>query len=252
MGEEQLMEGRFMGERPTEEYLMIREIRLKLHTLAETDYKKFNEKLLPGVDHILGIRLPALRRLAKEIAKSDYRKFLDEAADEITADSAHEEILLEGLVIGYAKMEDGEYMHYLDAFIPKIQNWAACDSSCMGYKFMEKRPQVWFPYLERYWKSDAEFEIRFAVVSMLVHYIDEEHIDEILRIFNGIHHDGYYVKMAVAWAVSVCYVKFPEKTRAFLLNNELDDFTHNKSIQKIRESYRVSKAEKEELKGWKR
>ena len=58
--------------------------------------------------------------------------------------------------------------------------------------------------------------------------------------------------MAVAWAVSVCYVKFPEKTRAFLLNNELDDFTHNKSIQKIRESYRVSKAEKEELKGWKR
>ena len=79
-----------------------------------------------------------------------------------------------------------------------------------------------------------------------------EHIDSALALFDSIRHDGYYVKMAVAWAVSVCYVKFPEKTRAFLENNSMDDFKQNKSVQKIRESYRVSKEEKDALKELKR
>ena len=85
------------------------------------------------------------------------------------------------------------------------------------------------------------------VVAMMNHFVDEEHIEEILSICNEIRHEGYYAKMAVAWALQVCYVKFPKKTRQLLENNSMDDFTHNKAIQKIRESYQVSREEKEEL-----
>ncbi len=231
---------------------MVKEIKEQLCHLEDQDFKKFNQNLLPGVKNIIGIRMPVLRKLAQKLAKEDFRTYLSEAEQMITGDSAHEEIMMQGLVIGYAKMTIEERMQYLDEFIPKIQNWAVCDSCCMGYKFMRKDKATWFSYLEKYWKSREEFEIRFAVVSMLVHFTDEEYIGRLLEIFNYIHHTGYYAKMAVAWAVSVCYIKFPEETRKFLLNNDMDDFTHNKAIQKIQESYRVERKEKEELKQLKR
>lgn len=226
---------------------MVEVIRKKLHELSEEDYKTFNQKLLPGVEHVLGVRLPAMRKLAKEVAKGDFRSYLDEAAEKIGADSIHEEIMLQGLVLGYAKMDREERTEYLEEFVPKITNWAVCDSCVTGYKFMEKDPDYWFDYLRRYQDSPKEFEIRFMIVSMMSHFVDQEHIDEILRICAEIKHQGYYAKMGAAWAIQVCYVKFPEKTRALLEHNEMDDFIHNKAIQKIRESYRVSKEEKEAL-----
>lgn len=231
---------------------MVDEIREKLYGLAEEDYKEFNEKLLPGVDRVIGIRLPALRKLAKEIAKGDFRCYLNEAREKIGADSIHEEIMLQGLVIGYAKMEREERKKYVDEFVPKIGNWAVCDSCVNSCKFMEKEPEYWFDYLKTYRDSDEEFKLRFMIVGMMSHFVDEAHIDEILEICDEIHHDGYYTKMGVAWTLQVCYVKFPEKTRALLENNHMDDFTHNKAIQKMRESYRVSKEEKEELNKLKR
>ena len=226
---------------------MIKEIREELDQLGEESYKQFNQKLIPGTDHVIGVRMPALRKLAKGIAKTDLKQYLEEAQTEIDERSAHEEIMLYGLVLGYAKMSTEQRMQALDMFVPKIHNWAVCDSCCMGYKFMQKEPEVWFSYLQTYQNSSREFEVRFAVVSLLAHYINETYLDQVLQILNRLRHDGYYVKMAVAWAVSICYIQFPVQTKAFLLKNELDDFTQNKAIQKIRESYRVSREEKEEL-----
>lgn len=226
---------------------MTDEIRNKLYELSEEKYREFNQKLLPGVEHVLGVRLPILRKLAKEIAKDDFRVYLAEAQAQITRDSIHEEIMVQGLVIGYAKMEQEEYRKCLDEFVPKITNWSVCDSCVTGFKFMRKDPDYWFDYLKTYRDSKEEFEIRFMVVAMMNHFVDEEHIEEILSICNEIRHEGYYAKMAVAWALQVCYVKFPKKTRKLLENNSMDDFTHNKAIQKIRESYQVSREEKEEL-----
>lgn len=230
----------------------VQDVRERLLSLAEEDYREFNMKLLPGVERVMGVRLPAVRKVAKQIAKGDFRAYLDEAQKEITTDSFHEEIMAQGLVLGYAKMNTQERRAYLDEFVPKIQNWAVCDSCVNSFDFMAKEPQYWFEYLKGYMDSEEEYEIRFMVVSMMSHFIDEEHIDEILKIFGGVHHDGYYAKMGNAWAISMCYVKFPQKTRKFLENDTLDDFTHNKAIQKIRESYRVSKEEKEDLKTLKR
>lgn len=226
---------------------MIEEVRQKLYHLAEEDYKEFNKKLLPGVENILGIRLPAMRKLAKEIAKDDFRVYLSEAREKTGSVSIHEEIMLQGLVIGYAKMDREERREFLDEFVPKIGNWAVCDSCVNSYKFMQKEPDYWFDYLKTYQTSREEFRLRFMIVAMMSHFVDEKHIDEILDICGKIRHDGYYAKMGVAWTLQVCYVKFPEQTRALLKNNDMDTFTHNKAIQKIRESYRVSREEKEEL-----
>ena len=144
-------------------------------------------------------------------------------------------------------MNREEYRKYLDDFVPKITNWSVCDSCVSGFKFMRTDPDYWFDYLESYRDSKEEFELRFMIVAMMNHFVDAEHIDEILSVCSGIRHDGYYAKMAAAWTLQVCYVKFPEKTRLLLENNSMDDFIHNKTIQKIRESYQVSREEKAEL-----
>lgn len=226
---------------------MIQEIRQKMQALAEEDYREFNRKLIPGVDRVLGIRLPVLRKFAKETAKGDFRAYLDEMEEQESTDLYHEEIMCQGMVLGYARMEREERRKYLDRFVPRITNWAVCDCSVTGYKYMEKEPDYWFDYLRKYQGSPEEFEIRFMIVAMMSHFVDQEHIDEILRICAETRHDGYYAKMGIAWTIQVCYVKFPEKTRNLLEHNEMDDFTHNKAIQKIRESYRVGREEKEAL-----
>ena len=161
----------------------------------------------------------------------------------------YEELMVRGMMIGYARLSKEEQRRELEAFVPYINNWAICDCCCATYKFMKKGQEEWFAFLKVYADSVQEYEIRFALVSMLDFFINEEYIDQVLEILGKVRHEGgYYVKMAAAWAVSVCYVKFPEKTEVFLRKNLLDDFTHNKAIQKIRESYRVSKEEKERLK----
>ena len=227
---------------------MFQEIREQLFQLSEESYKDFNRNIVPGEERMIGVRLPALRKLARETAKSSGREYLDEAAEAMGPDSLHEEIMLYGMVLGYTKMEKEERAERLDRFVPLIRTWAICDTCVTGYKFMEKEPDYWFDYLKRYETSDKEFDLRFMIISMLSHFIDDRHIDEVLRLCGSIRNDGYYTKMGVAWTVSVCYVKYPEKTRKLLESGVMDEFTHNKSIQKIRESYRVSREEKEELK----
>ena len=148
------------------------QVKEQLQTLAEDDYKAFNENLLPGVKHILGVRLPLLRKIAKEIAKTDCRVYLNEAAETIGAESFYEELMIQGLVIGYAKLRREERVRYLDEFVPKIQSWGICDSCTMGFKFMQKEPEFWFSYIRKYKDSSSEFELRFLLVALLAHYVE--------------------------------------------------------------------------------
>ncbi|HVI39136.1 MAG TPA: DNA alkylation repair protein [Anaerovoracaceae bacterium] len=222
-------------------------IRERIFDRAEEEYKKFQSKLIPGEDRLLGVRLPYLKELAKEIAKEDWREYLNNAQDEY-----YEEIMLQGLVIGYAKAEPQEILHYTAQFIPKITNWGVCDSFCTGLKLAKKHPQLVWDFIQPYLKSGKEFEIRFAVIMMLAHFIADEFIDQVITNLDKVHHDGYYVKMGVAWAISVCFVKYPDKTMAYLKNSNLDNFTFNKSLQKILESYRVDQEAKVIIRSMKR
>lgn len=221
---------------------MRQQIREQLEQLQEADYKAFNEKLLPGVSNVLGVRLPKLRGIAKNIAKHDPEAYLTQMqAADWQGSAYYEEKMLYGLVIGYAKMDDNQYSRWLDAFVPVIDNWGVCDSCCMTYKWMKKQPAYWWDYLNWWIETDTEFGIRFGIVAMLAHFVDEAHIPDIFAVCSRIHNEGYYAKMAAAWLVSVCFAGFPDETYAFLQDNQMDGFTHNKAIQKTCESYRVTK-----------
>jgi len=222
-------------------------IRDRIFDRAEEEYKKFQSSLIPGEDRLLGVRLPFLRELAKEIANEDWREYLNTAEDEY-----YEEIMLQGLVIGYAKASPEEILQYVARFVPKITNWGVCDSFCTVLKLAKKHPQMVWEFIQPYLKSGKEFEIRFAVIMMLAHFINDHSIDQVISSLDKVHHEGYYVKMGVAWAISVCFVKYPEKTMVYLKNCGLDDFTYNKSLQKIVESYRVDPESKVIIRSMKR
>ena len=218
------------------------EIREKLFLLADEKYKKFHSSLCPGTNNIIGIRVPVLRKLAKEIVKENWQQYLNTAKNDY-----YEEIMLQAMVIGFAKMDLHKRLEYVKKFVPKIDNWAICDTACAGFKFAKKYPKEIWEFIKPYLSSNKEFEIRFGVVMLIDFYITEEYIKDVLKILNEIEHDGYYVKMAVAWAISICYIKFPKETLKLLEKNKLDSFTYNKALQKIIESYRVSKEEKEKI-----
>lgn len=217
-------------------------IRNELYKNSEEAYRAFHSSLVPGISNILGVRMPKLREIAKKAAKENYREFIENIDTQV-----YEELMLWGMILGYAKLSIEERKQELAKFVPHINNWAICDCSCATYKFMRDFPEEWMLFLKTYLISTQEYELRFAVVCLLDFFVNETYIEEVLDLLSQIRHNGYYVKMAVAWAISVCYVKFPEKTEKIFVENLLDDFTHNKSIQKIRESYRVPKESKERL-----
>lgn len=221
--------------------------RQQIFELINEDYQKFASKLIPTIDNVLGVRLPALRKIAKEIAKSDWRTYL-----ETTESEYFEEVMLQGMVLGYVKADIEEILSYITAFVPKIDNWSVCDSFCIGLKFTKVNQERVWEYLQPYLSSEKEYEIRFGVVMLLNYYIDDAYIDKVLQSLDRIKHEGYYVKMAVAWAISICYVKLPELTMSYLNKNTLDDFTYNKALQKITESYRVDMETKEQIRSMKR
>lgn len=219
----------------------------ELFALADTKYKEFHSGLCPNTDNIIGVRIPKLRELAKTIAKQEGIEFLQKIDT-----TYYETLMLYGMVIGYAKLTLEERQKYLDIFVPEIDNWAVCDCCTSTYKFTNQNMAQMWEYIQKYLHSGKEFEIRFAVIMMLDYYLTDEYIDQVLEYLNNIRHDGYYVKMGVAWAISIAFIKYEEKTRKLLRKNKLDDFTYNKALQKIIESNRVSKEVKDEIRKMKR
>lgn len=219
----------------------------ELQKNSDFKYKKFSSSLIPNVDNILGVRLPVLRKIAKEIVKCDWKYFLQNWDEKYMEDT-----MLLGLVLSYLKEDFTEMLELTANFVPKINNWAACDTFCNGLKFVKKDMYAAFNFLTSYLKSKKEYELRFGVAMLLSHFIDDEFIDEVLEILFNLKSDYYYAQMAIAWAVSICYIKFPKKTYKYLKNSSLQDFIHNKTISKIIESFRVSKEDKEKLRLLKR
>lgn len=219
----------------------------QLLELADKKYKEFQGKLCPNTDNIMGVRIPQLRKMAKKIAIENPKAFLNNIDD-----TYYETVMLYGMVIGYIKSNLEERQKYLDIFVPKINNWAICDCCTSTYKFTNKNLKEMWQYIQKYLKSHKEFEIRFSVIMMMDYYLNDQYIDEVFKAINNIEHEGYYVKMGVAWLISVAFVKYEEKTRRFLSKNKLDNFTYNKALQKIIESNRVTKETKDEIRNLKK
>ncbi|MDU5145054.1 MAG: DNA alkylation repair protein [Paenibacillus dendritiformis] len=222
-------------------------IRARIMALAEEKYRQFSASLIPNIDNVVGVRLPELRKLARSIAKGDWRTYLAQADSDY-----FEEVMLQGMIIGCAKADVEEILGHVAAFVPKIGNWSVCDSFCSGLKIASLHKERVWEFVQPYLESDMEYEIRFGIVMLLNYYADEPYIHRVLERLDRIKHEGYYVKMAVAWAVSICFVRLPDITMDYLRSNTLDDFTYNKALQKITESYRVAPETKALIRSMKR
>lgn len=226
------------------------DIREELERLADKEYKEFHSALLPTVDRdrIIGVRLPQLRAIAARIKRAGPKGTLPELPQGDTL----EETLVRGFVIAGADMPLEEHLKAVAGFVPEIDCWSVCDSFVTSLKFVKKdRGRAW-EFIQPYFESDRTYDIRFAAVMSLAYFKDGEYALRVFEKFDRIENDDYYVKMAVAWAVSVFFVNAREETRQYLENNRLDDFTFNKSLQKITESYRVTPQDKAEIRAMKR
>lgn len=216
----------------------------ELYKASNKDYKTFSQKIMPDADEMLGVRMPILHKMAKNIYKNEnWQKFLSENNLKFW-----EELMLQAMVIGEIKDTPENLIKYVKDFVPKINGWGICDGFCSGLKFAKNNQELVWSFIQQYFESKQEYEKRFAFVMMLNYFVNEKYIDKCLKKFDKFKDERYYAKMAAAWALSICYIKFPKKTLEYLKISKLDKWTYNKSIQKICESLRVNKKTKVFLK----
>lgn len=222
------------------------ELRNKLFALSESKFRNFNEKIC-CCQGTIGVRMGYLRDIAKDLADNEMFFLQNEFIPEY-----YEEIMIKGLTIGYLKLPFPEILNELDKYIPYITSWSLCDSPCMTIKIFKKNLEEGFEYINKLLSSDKEFYVRVGLVLLLSFYINDKYIDKVLDISTKISLDYFYVKMANSWLISCCYIHYPEKTLELFNNNSLDDFTHNKAISKICDSYRVNDDDKKLLRNLRR
>lgn len=218
-------------------------IREELLRLKDDEYKEFISKLTRTKYSIIGVRIPLIKKLAKDISKgSCLRCFCSEN------NPYFEEIMLEGLMIGYLK-DINEVLYKLEIFVNKIDDWSVCDSACSNLKIACKNKEVMWNFITRYKDSNNEFKIRFMIVMMMNYFLETIYINEIFEIIDNIKCDKYYVKMAIAWLLATSIVKCEKETIEYINVCKLDKFTFNKMISKCCDSYRVSDELKCKLRG---
>ena len=218
-----------------------------LMSLQDIEYKEFHSSLVLNSKYqMIGIRIPIMRNIAKEIAKGNIEDFL-----EYSQNKYYEEIMIQGLVISRIKDEKLFYKHFKE-HTKKIDNLALCDSFCNSIKIVKKYEEKYFKEAIKLALDEEEFISRIGLVIILSHFIDQKNLDEIFKTLNKIQSDKFYINMAEAWLICEMYIKFPKQTKEFLQKNNLNKFTQNKAISKIHDSFRVSKEEKELLTNFKK
>ena len=216
-----------------------------LSSMADEKYRLFSCKLLPDAVRktVIGVRLPQLRTLAKNMVKNGaYAIVLNSSIG-----STMEEKMVYGMLIGYAPLTDEQKFEYLLKFVPKIDCWSVCDCVCVSLKFKDKK-KLWAFLLKNYAKSTAEFELRFVLVMALNHFLEEKYLEDVLRLVENISSPAYYVVMAQAWLLSMLYVKFPQSVLDFLTSHNVSTIVYAKTLQKILESRQISQIQREEIK----
>ena len=215
-------------------------IQKELFALQDKEYMRFLSKLTPNIseDTIIGVRIPEIRKLAKKLVKNNEDEdFLKELPHKY-----YDENLLHGAIISESKNFE-KCIKLLDNFLPFIDNWAVCDT--ISPKIFKKHKKEWS-------QSDKTYTCRFGVEMLMTHFLDEDFKKEYLEIVANIHSEEYYVKMVVAWFFATALAKQWDYAVIYLENNRLDVWVHNKTIQKARESLRISMEKKEYLKKLKR
>ena len=213
-------------------------IKAQLTDLAQGNesYAAFNKRIVNTKMPVIGVRLPDLRRLARKLAPdmsaADISKLL------MAQNESFDYVLLCGLLITHAQLDDQTAIDLAKQYLPHVDSWAHIDV------FVEKKRrfagEVWWDFALECLQNEDEFTVRYGVISLMTNFLDEAHIDQVFAVLRNVKHDGYYVKMALAWLYAMAAVNFFELTLAELENGQIDAWTRNKSYQKMRESRRFT------------
>ncbi len=227
--------------------MIIDEIRKELKKLQDIGYRKMQVTIIPTVsaDSIIGVRTPALRQLAKELSKrEDISAFLEDLPHKYFEENQLHAFILSG-------MKDAENcIKLVDSFLPYVDNWATCDQ--MSPKVFKKHKELLLEYVNKWIGSGHTYVKRFAIGMLMEHFLDEDFKTSYLTKVSKIRSEEYYVNMMIAWYFATALAKQYEAALPFIEDQKLDKWTHNKSIQKAVESYRITPEQKEYLKSLKR
>ena len=214
------------------------DVSFKIAKLAEGNesYAAFNQRIVNTKMPVIGVRVPDLRRLARELAPdmsaADISKLLT------VQNESFEYVLLCGLLITHARLDDQTAIDLTKQYLPLVDSWAHIDI------FVEKKRrfagEIWWDFTLECLQSKAEFTVRYGVVSLMTNFLDEAQVDRVFAALRNVKHDGYYVKMVLAWLYATAAVNFFEKTLAELENRQIDAWMRNKAYQKMRESRRFT------------
>lgn len=213
-----------------------------LFSLQDKKFREFHLKLIPGIetDKVIGVRTPALRKFAKEIIKAG-------SGEEFLSSLPHyyyEENQLHSFILSEEKDFD-ICIKYVDEFLPYINNWATCDQ--LLPKVFKKQPQKLLPHINLWIESGETYKIRFAIGMLMQHFLDEFFEENFLQKVASVHSEEYYVKMMQAWYFATALAKQYDCVVKVIEDKKLDSWTHNKTIQKAIESFRVPDERKEYL-----
>lgn len=223
------------------------EIRNRLFEMKDDEYKVFQLNLMPGVepDTVLGVRTPLLRKFSKEVFKSkDYDDFLNDFPHKY-----YDEMNLHGFILCEIKDYD-KVVGELDKFLPYVNNWATCDLLNPKKAFAKNLDRLIID-IKRWIASEDTYTIRFGIEMLMSYFLDENFSPEYNDIVASVRSEEYYVNMMKAWYFATALAKQYDATISVIENRALDEWTHRKSIQKARESYRITAEQKEYLKSLK-
>ncbi len=221
-------------------------IQQQLFALRDPVYQAFARKLMPTVpaEQVLGVRSPDLKQLAKKLSEEERQAFL-----QALPHTYYEENQLHAYLI--MKIRDYEScMTAVEAFLPYVDNWSTCD--CLGPKGLIKEPEKLLLQVECWLKSDHAYTVRYAIGTLQRFFLDERFEPRYLHMAASVQWEEYYVKMMVAWYFATALAKQYEAAIPFLEQKILEKWTHNKTIQKATESYRISPNQKAYLRSLKR
>lgn len=217
-------------------------IQKQLFELQDLGYKEFHSKLMPTVckDKIIGVRVPQLRKFAKELNKSGLKvDFLNTLPHKY-----YEEDNLHAFLIEQIK-DFNECIFALDNFLLFVDNWATCDM--MTPKVLAENPDLLYEKIQEWAKSEHTYTVRFAVVTLMKIFMDERLDKKHLKLLLRIKSDEYYINMALAWYLATALSSRWDLVIPYIENKKFDKWIHNKAIQKSIESYRITKQQKEYL-----
>lgn len=218
-------------------------VQRELLKLQDLEYKKFHSRLMPTInpDVIIGVRTPMLRKFAKKFYKyGKYIEFLNELPHKYYEENNLHVFLIEQINDFDTALSETE------KFLPYIDNWATCDCFCP--KVFKKNKEKLLTKIHEWIKSDKTYTVRYAINQLMTHFLDDNFSDEYLEMVADVQSGEYYINMMRAWYFSTALAKQYDATVKLLEEKTLDIWTHNKTIQKARESYRIDKETKEYLK----